>query len=103
MIDDHSEAGDDLKSVASKHNITIPGAMDAKDEALYDRLSKLSGKAFDRAYVSAMVRDHRHDVAEFDKEASHGRNPDVKDFAARTLSVLKEHLKMVEGLSTSAK
>jgi hypothetical protein len=39
--------------------------MDAKDEALHDTLSKLSAEAFDRAYMQAMITDHRTDVSEF--------------------------------------
>lgn len=101
MVDDHSKANDDLKSVASKDNLTLPTAVDAKDQALYDRLSKLSGDAFDRAYVAAMVRDHRKDVAAFQREANNGKNADVKDFASRTLPTLQEHLKMIEGISSS--
>lgn len=101
MVDDHSKAGDDLKSVASKHQIELPAKMDAKDQALYDRLSKLSGKAFDHSYVTAMLRDHRKDVADFQKEAGHGKNADVKDFATRTLPVLQEHLKLIEGLASA--
>src|SRR5205823_13350550 len=51
MVDDHSKANDELKSVASKENIKLPAAIDAKHKATIDRFSKLSGAAFDRAYV----------------------------------------------------
>jgi len=76
MIDDHTTAGDQLKSVASKDNITLPADLNAKDKATYDSLSKLSGTAFDRAYMRDMVKDHQTDVNEFQKEAtSHAARP----------------------------
>ncbi|MDQ2900502.1 MAG: DUF4142 domain-containing protein, partial [Acidobacteriota bacterium] len=51
-----------------------------------------------RAYARDMVRDHKKDVAEFQKEANNGKNDDIKNFASQTLPTLQEHLKMAEGL-----
>jgi len=98
MVDDHSKANDELKSEAAKKNITLPTTIDAKDKALMDRLSKLSGPAFDRAYMTAMVKDHRTDVSEFQKEASTGHDPDLKAWAAKTLPTLQDHLKQAESV-----
>src|SRR5262249_44413101 len=55
MVDDHSKANDELKTIAQQKNITLPTAISAKDKAEHDRLAKLSGAAFDHAYMSAMV------------------------------------------------
>jgi putative membrane protein len=96
MIDDHTKAGDELKALAEKKNITLPTAPDAKDEAVQSRLGKLSGEAFDRAYMQAMVSDHRADVKEFQAEAKSGKDPDVKEWAAKTLPTLEAHLKQAE-------
>jgi putative membrane protein len=43
-----------------------------------------------------MVRDHKKDIAEFKEEAANGRDPEIRDFAARTLPVLEDHLRMAE-------
>ncbi len=94
MVDDHSKANDELKQIASNKGVTLPSDLDAKDKAEYDRLSKLKGAAFDRAYMQFMTRDHRHDVAEFRQEAEHGSDPDVKAFASKTLPTLEEHGKL---------
>jgi putative membrane protein len=93
MVNDHSKANQELKEVASKGNLPLPIDLDPKDQAKYDNLAKLSGPAFDKAYAREMVRDHEKDVAEFRKEASSGRNEDVKNFAAQTLPTLEDHLK----------
>src|SRR5262249_13497583 len=55
MADDHGKANDELKSLASSKNVTLPTEIDAKHKAVADRLSKLSGDAFDRAYMEAML------------------------------------------------
>ncbi len=96
MVDDHGKANDELKSIASRKNITLPTDLDAKDKALRDRLSKLSGAAFDRAYMQAMLKDHRVDVSEFRTESQAGRDPDVKAWASKTLPTLEEHLKLAQ-------
>jgi putative membrane protein len=70
--------------------------MNAKDKALHDRLSKLSGNAFDKAYMRAMIEDHQEDVSEFRQESQSAKDPDVRQFAAKTLPTLEEHLRIAE-------
>ncbi len=96
MVDDHSKANDELKNLASQKNVTLPTALSAKDQALKDRLEKLNGRAFDRAYIQAMVKDHREDVVEFQKESTSGADTEVKAWASKTLPTLREHLHMAE-------
>jgi putative membrane protein len=93
MVDDHSKAGDKLKDAASRESITLPTEISAKDQATYDRLSKLNGTAFDRAYARDMVKDHEADIAAFQKEANGGKDDSMKSFASDTLPTLQDHLK----------
>ena len=62
MVTDHGKANDELKSLAQQKNITLPTELDGKHKATHDRLSKLSGAQFDRAYMQDMLQDHRKDV-----------------------------------------
>jgi len=103
MVDDHTKANDNLKQIASKDNINLPTSIDAKDQATYDRLSKLHGAAFDKAYMQDMVKDHKTDVAEFQKEANSGKNPDIKGFASDTLPTLQQHLSLAEQTAAKVK
>jgi putative membrane protein len=96
MIDDHTKANDKLKEVASKEGITLPTSLDAKDQAIKTRLSKLSGDQFDKAYIKDMVRDHKKDVAAFQNESSTGSDPAIKAFASETLPTVQDHLKQAE-------
>jgi len=103
MVDDHTKANDELKGVASQKGIAVPSNVDPKQKATMDRLSNLSGAAFDRAYMQDMVKDHQEDVAEFQREANSGADPDVKNFAAKTLPTLQEHLKMAQDANAKVK
>ena len=96
MVDDHSKANDELKGIAQQKNMPLPAEIDAKDKALRTRLSKLSGAAFDRAYMQAMVADHRQDINEFRLESKAGTDTDIKAFATKTLPTLEDHLKMAQ-------
>jgi len=96
MVTDHSKANDELMQIASRKGITLPTSLDAKQQATRDKLAKLSGAAFDKAYMDDMVKDHREDVSEFRKESESGQDADVKAFAGKTLPTLEEHLKMAE-------
>jgi putative membrane protein len=101
MVDDHGKAGEQLKSLAAKDNLTLPTELDAKHKAMVDKYSAMSGTAFDRAYMKDMVKDHETDVAEFQKEASGGSNYDLKNWAGTTLPTLQEHLRMAKEAESS--
>ena len=77
--------------------------LDAKQKKLHDRLSKLSGAEFDRTYVDEMVKDHRKDVKEFQREADKAKDPDVKSWASKTLPTLQDHLTNAKSAQTAAK
>jgi putative membrane protein len=101
MVDDHSKAGDQLKQIASEKGITVPQQLSAKDRMTKDRLSKLSGEDFDKAYMSDMVKDHTQDVADFQRESASGADSDIKDFAAKTLPAIQDHLRQAKEIAPS--
>lgn len=96
MVRDHGKANEDLKQVATAKGVALPTAMGPEHQQHADRLGKLSGIDFDRAYMKHMVDDHKKDMADFEKAAKSAKDADVKDFAARTLPTLKEHGQMAQ-------
>jgi putative membrane protein len=99
MVADHSKANDELKGIAQSKNIAWPSELDPKAKATRDRLEKLSGAAFDRAYIQEMVTGHRKAVAAFKTESTSGNDPDVKAWAAKTLPTIDDHLKMAQDIA----
>lgn len=96
MVDDHTKLNDQMKPIAGQIGVTPPDGLSAKDMALQTKLSAMSGDSFDKAYMSAMVKDHKKDLAEFKKEASSGKNSQVKDAASQGAQVISKHLQMAE-------
>ena len=99
MVDDHTKANDELKQIASQDNLTLPTALDKKHQMMVDKMGSLSGAAFDKAYVKDMVKDHEKDVKEFQVESDSGTDPNVKQFATKTLPVLQGHLESIKQIS----
>ncbi len=56
MMDDHTRANDDLKQLAAKENVKIPDSIDSRHQARIDKLSKLSGPQFDKAYMKDQLK-----------------------------------------------
>lgn len=96
MIDDHTKAYDDLKTLAGSKNVVLPGDVDPQDKATHDKLAALKGDAFDREYMSMMVSGHRKVAESVRTESTSGKDPDVKAWAAKTLPTVEEHLKMAQ-------
>jgi len=92
MEKDHSQAGDELKQLATSKNIAIPGTADDKTKKTMDDLTKKSGKDFDKAYMNMMLDDHKTDIKEFRKAAADLKDTEVKNFASKTLPTLQKHL-----------
>lgn len=95
MIDDHTANNEELMRLASSKGVTLPAGPDAKHKALMEKMSKLSGAAFDHEYVmNAGVKDHEKMLKLLRDETRKGRDADVKAFASKTIPAVEMHLKM---------
>ena len=103
MVADHSKANDKLKQIASDKGVTLPSDLPASAQRENEKLSKLSGAAFDREYMKHQVADHKKVVSEFKSATKKTRDPDVKQFAEQTLPVIEEHLQMARNTTPKAK
>jgi putative membrane protein len=103
MVTDHTKAGDELAAIAKTKNITLPSAPDADAQKAADDLSKKSGKAFDKAYVSAMLDGHKKAVKLFTDASQNCKDADLKAFATKTLPTLKMHLDSIQAIHDSMK
>lgn len=96
MVTDHTMLQDQVKQLAGQLVITLPTSPSAKQKTQYRRLESKTGADFDKAYVQDMIRDHKQDIAEFQKEINSTNNSDVKALAQKALPVIQEHLQLWE-------
>jgi putative membrane protein len=99
MVKDHGKANNDLKAVAGKLKVPVPEKVSAKHQAKIDKMAKMTGAAFDQAYVQDMVKDHELDIAEFEAADKEVKDADLKKFIEKTVPVMKHHLAMVKKLA----
>ncbi len=103
VVSDHQKAGDELKSIAEAKGATPPAELSKKDQADLDKLSKLQGSDFDKAYIKTQLSAHKSAVALFGTESKSGKDAQLKQFASTTLPTLEDHLQMVQQLSKTTK
>jgi len=99
MIDDHTKALNDVTTLAQSKGVTLPTEVDAEHKAMAAKLDKLSGDAFDKAYIAdAGVSDHGKVHAKLKGFNAKAKDPDVKALAAKMLPPVEEHLHMAKKL-----
>lgn len=103
IVQGHQKANQELQQMAQSKGITVPTDVGRKYEKSHEKLAKLSGAEFDKEYVKVMVKDHKDDIKDFQKQAKRGDDPELKSWAAQTVPVLQEHLKMAEALQDQLK
>jgi putative membrane protein len=62
MVKDHSQANENLKTIANSLNIALPDSVSDDTRKEIDKLKMKKGKDFDKAYVDMMVDDHKKDI-----------------------------------------
>lgn len=103
MEQDHGKANDELVQLANAKFVPTdakPGPMQRREA---NRLSRLKGAEFDRAYMQHMVAAHRSAVAKFDKASRDSADAEIKALAARTLPTLRAHLEAAQAWAGAAR
>jgi len=98
MVTDHTKANADLKGIADTKGLQVSTSVTTQDDAASKAIGAKSGDAFDKAFGQKMIMDHRKAVALFAREATSGKDPELKAFAEKTLPTLREHLDMAHKL-----
>lgn len=101
MVKDHSKANEELKTLAQSEGVELSTEMSPEAKKMEQRLQKLSGAEFDKAYMKEMLKDHQKDVKAFEHQASTGTDTEVRNWAAKTLPTLREHYQL--GQTTAEK
>ena len=101
MVTDHSKANDNLKPISDSNGVQWPTKLTGEPKALYDKLSSLSGAAFDKTYIHAMVEDHQKDAKEYEMESGKVKDSQLKSYVDQTLPVVQQHLSHIQSIQQS--
>ena len=103
MVNDHTQANNELKSMATRMNVTLPDSVMPKQHDELETLRKTSGKNFDKEYMDMMVKDHKETVAKFQKASQNLDNNDLKTWASNTLPKLQMHLDSAQAIQKAVR
>src|SRR3978361_91076 len=103
MVADHTKTSTELKGLVSSGKVKaeLPTALDSSHQSKLDKLKGESGKDFSSDFDSMQVSAHKDAVSLFERYAKGGDNPELKNWAGKTLPALKHHLEMAQDLSKS--
>jgi len=101
MARDHAGANDELAKLAEAKGIALPDSASSEHDQRESAFESLLPAEFDRRYLDATINDHRQSVLLFQQEIDAGKDPDLRDFAARMLPVIQKHLGQAEALKAT--
>jgi putative membrane protein len=101
LVQDHTKANEELKTLAANKNITLPAAPGEEQLQDISDLNEKSGADFDKEYMGMMVDDHQMDVDLFEEAAEDSDDAEIRAFASKTLPTLKKHLEEAKTLEES--
>jgi putative membrane protein len=99
MIDDHTKIADQLKQTLQQANLPVPATeLGQESQALLTKLKDERGPTFERHYVMDQRNGHKKAVRIISSYAKTGENLALKQLAAKTLPIIREHLRLAEAL-----
>ncbi len=101
MMDDRTKLNTRLARLAGKEGLAVPGSLDGKHQARVDKLAKLSGEEFDKAYVKDQLNGQNRDAQAFLRESQEGEDAAIKAFALKVLPDVQKHYDTLKSLDKS--
>jgi putative membrane protein len=94
MIDDHTRMSTELSSAVrtTGPSLTVPTAMDSRHQAAMSDLQGVTGRAFDRMYLTAQINAHTEALQLHQSYAQNGDDPALRRVAAGAVPVIQGHL-----------
>ncbi|HXE56382.1 MAG TPA: DUF4142 domain-containing protein [Gemmatimonadales bacterium] len=99
LVSDHRKANNELRQLASRNNVTLPQQLEGGQADDVQELAQRQGAEFDRAFIDRMVEDHQETVDRLQEIGEDAEaNPDLKQWAGKTLPVIRQHLQTAQSL-----
>ncbi|SFD31156.1 putative membrane protein [Bosea sp. CRIB-10] len=98
MIEDHQKSSSELSLIVKPHidKTPLPSKLDKGHQARIDKLKKLDGAEFTKAYFKEQVAAHEAAVSLLERYRKSGSDADLKAFAEKLLPGIRHHLEMAK-------
>jgi len=92
METDHTRASTDLQALAAKKQVTLPTTLTDDGISANKKLMDTESADFDKEYVDMMISGHKDAISKFEKASTDADDPEIRNWAASMLPVLRQHL-----------
>lgn len=92
MESGHTKALNELKTLAAQKQITIPTSLTEDGQDAENKLTKQSGKDFDKDYCDRMVNGHKDAIDKFENVSTEANDEDIRNWASSVLPDIRAHL-----------
>ncbi|WHZ25921.1 MAG: hypothetical protein OJF51_000716 [Nitrospira sp.] len=91
MVEVHKKSSQQVELLAMKGGVQLSPGVSEEHKQQVNKISQLSGHAFDRAYIDYILEDHETTVEEFRRRVNTIQDEDIKQWIASTLPALQTH------------
>lgn len=99
MIDDHTKLHADLQQLAQVKDVQLPDQADRAHQRLADRLSKMEGEDFDRAYRAEVAeKAHEKTHKKLQRAQKKADDPAISALVTQALPIIEQHVGLAENL-----
>lgn len=91
MVENHKLGSQQVEQLAMKGGVHLSPGVSEEHRQKLDKISQLSGHAFDHAYIDYILEDLELIVEEFQRHVRTTHNQDIKQWIASTLPALETH------------
>jgi putative membrane protein len=98
IVKEDATVNDDLKVLAQQKGLTLPESLEAKQQAMVDKMTSLTGSRFDDAYIAAMTKELTDLAKAFRAESASTKDADIKNVVDKSILVVNEHLKLITAM-----
>ena len=100
MVSDHNSMNEKWSDLARKNDMKVGIDFGPTGQQTIERLENLSGAAFDRAYMTEMIRHHEQDLAAFQRMSTSASSAEVRQLAGSGASTIRQHLELARQVGT---
>jgi putative membrane protein len=100
MLIDHTSMQKQWMAAAEKNKLQFKADLGPQHLQQAEQLNSLSGSAFDKAYMAAMVQNHQATLNSFQTERNAPHSADIRQLVEAALPTLQEHLTLAQQVAT---
>jgi putative membrane protein len=96
MVSDHTGLKERWTTMISNSGMKFKSGMGPRHKSKLDRLEKLSGREFDREYMTLVAQNHQDYLNYFRKEGRAAKSAPVRQLVNRDIPMLEQHIQQAK-------